>query len=80
MRFRTSGMSPRASRAMPVASALQDRYEPYGHLRPPARSMPRPVKAMTGENVEAIKKVLQDNGLPLKLSPGTRPRRSTVRP
>lgn len=26
-------------------------------------TMPRPVKAMTGENVEAIKKVLQDNGL-----------------
>lgn len=26
-------------------------------------TMPRPVKAMTGENVEAIRKVLQDNGL-----------------
>ena len=61
MRFRTSGMSPRASRVMPVASAPQDRYEPHGYLRQP--TMPRPVKAMTGENVEAIKKVLQDNGL-----------------
>ena len=26
-------------------------------------TMPRPVKAMTGENVEAIRKVLQDHGL-----------------
>lgn len=35
-------------------------------------TMPRPVKAMTGENVEAIKKVLQDNGLLGKAFPGTR--------
>ena len=26
-------------------------------------TMPRPVKAMNGENVEAIRKVLADNGL-----------------
>ena len=28
-----------------------------------SNTMPRPVKAMEGENVEAIRKVLEDNGL-----------------
>ena len=61
MRFRTSGMSPRASRLCRCVGAFKTAMNLMGIFDSP--TMPRPVKAMTGENVEAIRKVLQDNGL-----------------